>query len=249
MRIVKGNALFMHEVADKSVHCVVTSPPYWGLRTYGDSAEEVGRFSLIDYVQDIELLGDEVARVLKDDGLFWLNVGDTAAGSGGSGGDYRPGGKRDGKNVYKQGKSNVPGGQWTLVPQRVSLALQERGWLVRSWITWSKGRPRPESLAHVKRPRVTTEVILMLAKGRPYRFFPERLVGDAKTDVWKITPPRTDGSHPATFPAELPRRCILASTEPGDTVLDPFCGVGTTLKVAEEEGRVGIGYDLYEFGS
>ena len=135
---------------------------------------------------------------------------------------------------------------WCLVPSRVALALQSSGWLVRSWITWNKERLRPESLAHVRRPGVSSEVILMLTKQRQYKFYPERL--EDRGDVWTFPPQvARKKSHLAPFPDELARRCIAVSTDEGDVVFDPFAGSMTTLVVAEEMGRRGVGLDLYNF--
>jgi len=231
---------------DKHVQCVVTSPPYFSLRRYGDSELEIGTGTLAEYVEDIRKVGAEVHRVLKDDGLFWLNLGDTASGSGGAGGDYNRGGTREGQPRYKQGKTGVPPMSWCLVPQRISVALQDDGWLIRSVITWDKGRLRPEHLKHVRRPGLQSETILMLAKQRQYKFYSEVLAD--RGDVWSFPPQvARKKSHLAPFPDELAKRCIEVSTVEGEAVFDPFSGSGTTVHVAEAMGRVGIGLDLYDF--
>lgn len=230
---------------DEAVDCVVTSPPFFGLRTYGVSDDEIGQGDLDAYLADTRLILRELQRVLKPTGLLWFNIGDTAAGSGGAGGDYGSGGAKAGKPRYRQGKTGTPPGQWLLIPQRVALLAQADGWLVRSWVTWNKGNRRPESLRHVRRPGVQSEVILMLAKTRDY-YFDETALEEAG-DVWSFPPSRRGRSHLAPFPAELPRRCILLSTSPGDTVLDPFVGSGTTVEAAEELNRLGVGFDLYDY--
>jgi DNA modification methylase len=126
------------------------------------------------------------------------------------------------------------------------LGLQADGWLVRSVITWDKGRMRPESLQHVRRPGVSSETILMLTQQRKYTFYPETLPD--RGDVWQFPPqPARKRSHLAPFPDELAKRCIEASTVEGETVFDPFVGSGTTVHVAEALGRVGVGLDLYNF--
>lgn len=231
---------------DESIDCVVTSPPYFGLRAYGDSEAEMGRASLVEYLElEIRPTLTELLRVAKPRATTWFNIGDTASGSGGAGGDYNAGGGRAGRPKYRQGENPVPKGQWTLVPQRVALIAQDVGFYVRSWITWNKGHRRPESLDHVKRPGISSEIILMLAK-RPngYVWNPDALTDPG--DVWTF-PSAKGQAHLAPFPDELPRRCILLSTHPGDVVLDPFVGSGTTVQVAEELGRVGVGFDLYDF--
>lgn len=240
--VLRGDARHLASLLPvKSAACVVTSPPYWGLRVYGDDPAELGATSLDDYLADIKRVGMAVSKVLRDDGVFWLNIGDTASGSGGAGGDYNRGGRKEGKPRYRQGKTAIPAMSWCLVPQRVAVAMSKQGWLVRSVITWDKGRIRPESLDHVRRPGVSHETILMLVKQPSYRFFPEGLVESG--DVWHFPPAK--GGHLAPFPEELPRRAILASTEPGDLVVDPFSGSGTTLRVAHALGRRAVGVELY----
>jgi site-specific DNA-methyltransferase (cytosine-N4-specific) len=224
-----------------SAHCVVTSPPYLGLRSYGEDEQEIGRGTISNYVQEILDAAAEVWRVLNDEGLFWLNIGDTAVGSGGAGGDYNPGGSRSGRPRFKQAKLEIAPMQWANIPARVSIALQDTGWLLRSTVIWQKAGRRPEDLKHVRRPGVSHETILMLAKQRKYRFFPERL--PEKGSVWNFHAGRSQ--HIAAFPFELPERCIAASTEAGDVVLDPFAGSGTTVRAAEALGRIGLGFDLY----
>lgn len=245
--LLQGDSLSI-PLADLSVQAVVTSPPYFGLRTYGDSRSELGRGSLNEYLEGILASAREIKRVLADDGLFWLNIGDTAAGSGGAGGDYNKGGFKDGKVKWKQGDTGLKPMQWCLVPFRIAGLLQDDGWLVRQVVTWDKGQLRPESLKHVRRPGVSSELVLMLAKTRSHRFFEERLPAGEKGNVWHFPPARTKSGHPAPFPAELARRCIGLSTEVGDYVFDPFAGSGTTAKVARNMGRIGIGMDLYENG-
>lgn len=233
-------------VPDGSVNCVVTSPPYFGLRNYGDSPREIGRGSMDDYLTDIQHVAVRMWDALADDGTWWLNIGDTASGSGGAGGDFIKGkGSKEDMPRYKQGATSVPKGQWCMVPARVGLVLQEMGWMLRSQITWDKQTIRPESQAHTRRPGVSSETIFMLTKQSKYKFNPGAI--EEVGNVWHFPPSRGKRHHMAPFPEELPRRCILLSTDPGDTVLDPFVGNGTTVNVAENLDRVGIGIDLYRY--
>jgi DNA modification methylase len=243
--ILRGNALEGLPFPDGMFHCAITSPPYWGLRSYGDDEGELGRSgqSLDEYLSELVTICAEVRRCLADDGLFFLNVGDTASGSGGAGGDYNDGGSKEDRPKWKQGDSGLPPRTWCNVPGQLALRLVEDGWLLRSEIVWDKGRERRESLAHVKRPRPAHEMIYMLAKQTPYRFFPDELTETGT--VWHFPPESSGKKGQAPFPDELPRRCIEIATEPGDWVLDPFAGSGTTNRVAETMGRKAIGVDLY----
>ena len=116
-------------------------------------------------------------------------------------------------------------------------------WLCRSDITWNKQRLRPESLSHARRPGVQTERIYMFAKHRDHVFYPDGLI--EKGNIWSFPPEKKAKSHLAPFPIELPTRCLLCSTQPGDRILDPFIGKGTTIEAAESHGRIGYGLDLY----
>lgn len=261
-------------IASGSVDAVVTSPPYLRQRRYGDSPLEGGtEESLIEYVVWLGDVFDEVARVLRPDGLAWLNIGDKANGSGGAGGDWtrknpdsslaarfqRPDAIAT-RMKQLRGPDRGPGaftdpdyreGSYLDVPGAVVRELLRRGWRLRLPIVWNKGREAPESLRHVRRGRFAHEMLYMLAPGpRPKkksqpktRFFPSMLAETGS--VWTFPPGGSGPSHLAPFPDELARRCILPSTLPGDLVLDPFDGSGTTRRVASAHGRRSIGVDLY----
>lgn len=262
------------ELPPRSVQAIVTSPPYWGKRVYGDSPDEIGSGqSLIEYIRELTSMAHHWRPSLADDGVMWVNIGDTYAGSGGAGGDHTSGSKQHIRK-YKQGQaaailpmarpgllSNEPewgtsnamlaGGQLCLVPFLLASHLQGDGWLIRSMIVWDRGRTRPEDLSHVRRPGDGQhEMILMATKSKRVKFDAKRLPEGERGTVWRFPGGSSNkaggrGGHVAPFPDELPKRCILSSTDPGDVVFDPFAGSGTTLRVAEELDRVGIGCDLY----
>lgn len=244
---------------DHVAQSCVTSPPYLQQRRYGDDSDELGQErSTSAYVAHLAEVLDEVRRVLRPDGLLWLNIGDKANGSGGAGGDWTReprkhpthGNRRLGSRrspMQGPGKfldSDYLDRSYLDVPGAVVRALLDRGWRLRIQIIWDKGRALPEDLRHAGRPRWSHEPIYMLAPGsRRPRFYP---AGLAETgSVWHF-PPGGDGDpHLAPFPDELARRCILASTAPGDLVIDPFHGSGTTGRVALAHGRRYAGSDLY----
>lgn len=244
--LIRADALKL-PIRDGVVQCVVTSPPFLGQRVYGDSGDEVGRCdSVADFCNEMVLFAEEVRRILKPDGSLWLNLGDKANGSGGAGGDYNKGGSKEGKVGF--GKFYDPEyekGQFLDVPGKAVFALQLEGWRLRQAIVWNKLQESRESLKHVNRPRTSHEMIYMLTPG-PGRckFRPERLVETGS--VWSFKPAQSEKKgHAAPFPDELPRRCILVSTDPGDLVVDPFVGSGSTSRVARELGRRSAGTDLY----
>ncbi len=302
-----------------SVQTIVTSPPYFGLRDYGEDGQIGAEASVAEYVASLVALFHELRRVLADDGTLWLNLGDS----------------------YGSGK------QLLGVPWRVAFALQDDGWILRSDIVWAKPSPMPENVkdrptkAHeylflfAKKPRYFYDADAIketgtglpagngfarperrsggLAGGSAERWLPgdraqsrralelaaqhgltdahmtairavgmndagkakvtqsgngkndpemQRLADEAKTalggyyreflfggtvnkrDVWTVPPKPFPEAHFATYPPELIRPCILAGSRPGDTVLDPFSGSGTTGMVATHEGRKYVGIDL-----
>jgi DNA modification methylase len=227
---------------DGVFHSIVTSPPYFGLRKYGDSELELGTSSVDQYLADMEACAKEWNRLLHPEGLLWLNLGDTASGSGGAGGDYNRGGLKEGKPRYRQGKSDRSKMQWLNIPHRVVEVFVDCGWLYRSCITWDKNALRPEDLKHARRPGISSEFIFMLATDKNHRFYEDRLT--ERGNVWHF-PPQRKQRHLAPFPNEIPRRCIPLSTNLGEYVLDPFSGSHTTVDVAFELDRFGVGCDIY----
>lgn len=219
----------------------------------------------------------EIRRVLRKDGVVFLNLGDSYASGG---------------------KSPKPK-DLCLIPERVALAAQADGWWVRSRITWAKPNPMPESVTD--RPTDADERIWMFTKSARY-FWDAEAVKERATEstmtrvalaesrkdkadnqsnvvqvkrcesaavardiyanptdhlvctprngmrnlrnVWTFPTQPYSGAHFATFPEELPRRCIKAASRVGDLILDPFGGSGTTGRVAIELNRRAVLLDL-----
>lgn len=274
-----------------SVQTVVTSPPYFGLRDYGEPGQYGTEATVADYVDRLVELFHEIRRVLADDGTVWLNLGDTYSsrykGTGGTGKSTL--GARHG-NTDKQAERSQLRQQSTPrrlelgvaeknllgVPWRVAFALQADGWILRSEVVWSKPNAMPESVTD--RPSRSHEHLFLLAK-RPTYFYDADAIAETydgdraasrrarsgtvtkensiasayepdaggrrnKRTVWTVSTVPFTGAHFATFPPSLVRPCVLASTRPGDVVLDPFSGSGTTGQVALEESRRYVGIDL-----
>ena len=231
-------------IADESVHCVITSPPYFGQRDYNiPNAIGFGQ-TLQEYVADLVAVFREVRRVLRPDGTVWLNLGDSYNGSGGAGGDYGPGGLRDGQPKYPGRKVQTLKPKDLIgIPWRVALALQDDSWWLRSAIVWHKPSPMPESVTD--RPTNAYEMVFLLSKQGRYFYdadavreplaTPLHAPGNKKWDasrndadqlskiwgnefganarnIWKFSTQGRSEPHYATFPDELPRRCILAGT-------------------------------------
>jgi site-specific DNA-methyltransferase (cytosine-N4-specific) len=246
--MIQGDALHI-PLKDESVQSVVTSPPYWSLRTYGDDWREIGKESLQLYVNGMLAVFKELHRILKEDGTVWLNIADTMAGSGGAGGDYLAGGMHSTKKKYRQVPQNgIAKGSMCLIPFRIVNGLLDQGWVCRRDVIWDKGNPKPEDVRHTRRPGMQHEYVFLLSKDMGYKYHPERHYGDGceRGDVWHIKPAsKREGKSPAPMPKELARRCIELTTDESDVVFDPFAGEDTTRNVARELGRVGFGMDLY----
>jgi len=250
------------ELPAESIQCVVTSPPYWGLRDYGTDGQLGLEQTPDEYVANMVEVFHAVRRVLRKDGTVWLNLGDSYAGSGkGQMGDgIKP--------------KDLVG-----IPWRVAFALQADGWYLRSDIIWSKPNPMPESVTD--RPTKAHEYIFLLTKSPHYYYDADAIrepahdwggrdrsnnkthsgltglsphsgltrassgeEGRNKRSVWEITTQSYPEAHFATFPEALVKPCILAGTKEQDTVLDPFAGSGTVMQVAQEFGRNSIGVEL-----
>ena len=246
---------------DGCVQCVVTSPPYFGLRDFGVRGQIGLEPTPDEYVAQIVAVFREVRRVLADDGVLWLNLGDSHA-----------------TNVLGGAKPKDMLG----IPWRVAFALQADGWYLRSDIIWHKPNPMPESVTD--RPTKAHEYLFLLAKSERYYYdadaIKEPVTGGShrrgsgvtpkshspgagvkantnyhaamtdlvdernKRSVWSILSQAYQGAHFATMPEALVEPCILAGSRPGDRVFDPFIGSGTVGAVAERLGRQWVGLDL-----
>ena len=238
-----------------SVQCVVTSPPYWGLRNY-NVKDQIGLERTPEaYVEKMVAVFREVKRVLRDDGTCWLNLGDSF-----------------------QDKQLVG------MPWRVAFALQADGWYLRSDIIWSKPNPMPESVTDrptkgheyifllSKRPKYYYDADVIREKpesvgyagmelnsnapgwswnpnekgekGHPLPGSWQDGTGRNKRTVWTVPTAPFPGAHFATFPPNLIEPSILAGCPRGGVVLDPFMGAGTTAIVALKNARHYIGIEL-----
>jgi DNA modification methylase len=333
--IRQGDALErLREMPDESVHCCVTSPPYWGLRDYGVSGQLGLEDNPNEYVIAMLEVFSEVRRVLRSDGTLWLNIGDSyvagGRGGGGSFADERPG--WDGVPMEFGKKRGIPGlkpKDLCGIPWLLAFALRSDGWYLRQDIIWSKPNPMPESVTD--RCTKAHEYLFLLSKSARYYYDQDaireplrdasiaRLIQDVENQtgsdrvpgktngnmkavrfggtkygddeseqtrtksgkewtpkqagsggindnrsgyfdkdtgeplcgstanrksVWTVTTQGYSEAHFATFPPKLIEPCILAGCLEGGTVLDPFCGAGTTGLVATRLQRNFVGIEL-----
>lgn len=247
-------------MADRSVDLIVTSPPYYDQRDYGAAGQIGHEPTEAEYLDALALVMAECARVMKPQGIAWVNLGD----------------KR------RSDRSKM------LLPHRFAADCAASGWLVIQDQVWAKTTTLDNKAVH--RTRDQHEFWFMLARQRdcfanidairePYaehsiycaevearlgyertRVNPDRVdggrpkpvlhpLGKVPGSVWTVAsegfdaPAHLDVDHFAAFPAEWPRRLILGWSPPGGVVLDPFGGTGTTAMVARALGRVGISAD------
>ncbi len=252
IQIINGDSLtVLPTLAEESVQCCVTSPPYWGLRDYEHSAQIGAENSPEIYVENLVKIFREVHRVLRKDGTLWLNVGDGYARNGGTGNHGPNAVVGNTKKLIQKRNCKVPE-CWGLkdrdligLPWRVAFALQTDGWILRSKITWVKKNAMPESVKN--RPTSATEEIFLFAKSIGYFYDPNGIREESGANLrnhWLIGPDSSRNGHPATFPRELARRCILLGSREGDTILDPFSGSGTTGIAANELNRKAVLIEL-----
>ena len=259
---MKTNYVLVGDVLDKlkdlpkeSIQCCITSPPYWGLRDYGELDQLGLEENPEQFVENMVKVFREVKRVLKKDGTCWINIGDT---------------------YYNKSLAGIP--------FRVAFALQQDGWYLRQDIIWNKPNPMPESVqdrctkSHeyiflltksanyyydidaIREPLaesslgrlnqdIDSQVGTTRANGGAKTNGNLKAVGDVdlgrnKRSVWTITTKPYKEAHFAVFPPELPTLCIKAGSKEGDVVLDPFMGSGTTAWVAQRLSRKWIGVEL-----
>lgn len=170
--LIKGDARKI-PLVDKSVQCVVTSPPYWSLRDYGIAGQLGLESTPEEYVTKMVEVFRQVWRVLRDDGTVWLNLGSSYAGAGAGGGGNRKGnehGQHDAMRGSIRGTvlHNFKHKDLIPIPWMVAMSLQEDGWYLRSDIIWQKLNSLPESVRD--RPTKAHEYIFLLTKNSKYYY-------------------------------------------------------------------------------
>lgn len=236
----------------ESVQCAVTSPPYWGLRDYGVEGQIGAEPTLPEYIESLVEVFEELRRVLRSDGVFWLNVGDGFTSGGRTwrqadrklnarGMSYRPDTPEGMKPKDLMG-----------VPWMLAFALRDAGWYLRTDIVWAKPNGNPESVKD--RPTRNHEFVFMFTKSEKYFYDVNATLEPTdngkklrrRRSVWSINTEPFSEAHFACFPPKLIEPCVLASSRPTDVVLDPFFGSGTVGQVARNLGRDFIGIEISE---
>lgn len=178
--IINENCLSgMKQIPDGVIDCCVTSPPYFGLRDYGN-AEQIGLEETPEkFVDSLVEVFTEVKRILKPDGTLWLNLGDSYAGGGGWSGvpdDWEGISASSKQKRFEHKKKNFEGikpKDLIGIPWMVAFALRSCGWYLRMDIIWNKPNPMPESVTD--RPTKSHEYIFLMSKSQKYSYDAEAI--------------------------------------------------------------------------
>jgi DNA modification methylase len=180
IQIIKGNCLdTLKTLPEQSINTCITSPPYWGLRDYGEGEQLGLEDTPEEFVENLVKVFREVKRVLRDDGTVWLNLGDSYSSGGRTTTTNQTlrGDKDYGVTQPKPSKGIKPK-DLIGIPWRVAFALQADGWYLRQDIIWHKPNPMPESVKD--RCTKAHEYIFLLSKNAKYYFDNESIKEDAK---------------------------------------------------------------------
>ena len=184
VRIINADVMDgLRQLEDESVHCVCTSPPYWGLRDYGVDGQIGLEATPTEFVVRMVEVFAEVRRVLRDDGTCWVNMGDAYA-SAGSGWQGKNGQRATrtftapNLSVATPEASGLKAKDLIGMPWRLAFALQASGWWLRSDIIWNKPNPMPESVTD--RPTKSHEYVFLLTKSERYFYDAEAIREEAE---------------------------------------------------------------------
>lgn len=244
--IIEGDATkVLRSMPSGVIQTSITSPPYWSLRDYGIKGQIGLSESLGAYIASLVAVFEELRRVTRDDGTFWLNIGDS----------YTSGGRTwrapDKKNPVRamQTRPDTPEGlkpkDLIGVPWRLAFALQDAGWYLRADVIWHKPNVQPESVKD--RPTRSHEYLFLFSKSERYFYDPQAVRGPNDRNlrtVWDVMTRPYKGAHFATFPPSLIEPCVALTTKPGEVIVDPFLGSGTTGSVALGMDRRFVGIEL-----
>jgi len=239
-RLLCGDALqTLRTLPAGSVHCIVTSPPYYGLRDYGVQGQIGLERTIDEYTARLVGVFDECRRVLRPDGTLWVNLGDSYANDakwGGSTGDKHVAALHGSTGIGRTRRTTgLKPKELIGVPWLIAFALRNAGWLLRSDIVWCKPNPMPESVAD--RPTRAHEFLFLMANSQSYYYDAAAIAEPAKEhsrvfsgnqgqgwgnyavagqrnrrDVWTVAADGYAGAHFAVMPTRLIEPCILAGT-------------------------------------
>lgn len=221
---IKGDARqVMATIEDESIDCIVTTPPYWNLKKY--NTESIQAKTLDEYCNELLRVMAEAWRVLKPHGSLWLNLAD----------------------VYDNRALQA-------LPWRIAMRMMDlQGWTLRNDVVWNK--PLGEYGSSLDHLRNVHEFMFHFVKSAENFYFAEaelrryaKQIGEKANvmpgDVWSIEPEKSAIERYRVSPESLCLLPIVATSPRDGIVLDPYCGTGTTCKVAYDVNRRSIGIDI-----
>ena len=251
-KIIEGDAfeVLTESYPAPAFQSCITSPPYWSLRDYGLDAQIGAEPTVDEYIGKPVLVFKAVRNSLKDDGTLWLNVGDSYTSGGRTWRDADRKNPARGMSYRPETPEGLKPKDLIGVPWKLAFALQADGWYLRSDIIWYKPNCQPESVKD--RPTQSHEYLFLLTKSEKYLYNFEAIKEETKDgrskrnarSVWAINTEPYKEAHFAVFPPNLVKPCILAGSNPGDLILDPFAGSGTVGEVCMATGRQFVGVEL-----
>jgi site-specific DNA-methyltransferase (cytosine-N4-specific) len=243
--VVGDSKKVLSQMPSGAFQTCVTSPPYWSLRDYNIKGQIGLEFSFPDYIKSLVEVFEEVRRVLRDDGTFWLTIGDSYTSGGRT---WRaPDKKNPGRamDIRPPTPEGLKSKDLIGVPWKLAFALQEAGWYLRADCIWNKPNCQPESVKD--RPTRCHEYVFLFTKSEKYLYDNKAVRGPNHRNlrtVWDINTQPYNEAHFATYPPALVEPCITLGSRPGDLILDPFLGSGTTGLVALQMSRRFVGIEL-----
>ena len=238
----------MNSLPDNSINLIITSPPYFNCRVYGN--ETIGREeNPLDYINNLFKYLNPLKRVLHKEGSFYLNIGDLYFGTKGFSRNKGRYSRKTDKH-YLEYKIAKPDGKYLqykqllMLPERIAIEMQNAGWILRNKIIWEKPNPVPSYSKDRRYP--VYEHIFHFVKSRKYFFDIKKAkeLGHHRDVIRnKIEPFKF---HQASFPLSLIKPLIEITSKEGDIVLDPFMGSGTVAEACILLNRNYIGFEINE---
>jgi hypothetical protein len=230
----------------------ITSPPFWNLRNYSklENSIDVGiEESPEEYITQLKEIFMQVFTSTKQDGILWLNLGDSYAsgqmnGVSGPNSNIKGYQKRYGELPRRKIPKNMKKKDLVGIPWWCATELRNNGWYLRSPVVLKKKFFQPEP-QQKDRPVKSYEMLFLLSKS--YKYLYNQLLnenGAPLRDVWDILPVHSPQGHPASFSLDLVQKCIQSGSNEGDIVFDPFGGINTVGKIAKHMNRKSIVIEL-----
>ena len=201
-QVLNGDALTMLKaLPSESVNCIVTSPPYYGLRDYGHDGQIGLEQTPQEFIGKLVDVFHECRRVLTKDGTCWVNMGDSYASGGRTYRDADEKLQQRGMSVRLKDAQGIKPKDLLGIPWRLAFALQDDGWYLRSEIIWAKPNPMPESVTD--RPTKAHEQIFLLTKSARYAYNAEAIKEPVLDVSLKRAEYKWDCDRPSTKNASM----------------------------------------------